>query len=483
MKSARNGITQLMQDINFISGGSGGSKRSKGKKQSRDIQYTSGEVLDATQEMKRVEEKKEENKKKASKKKAPKAKKKSFFEWRTEREVSAQEKAEAEERKQREKEEKAKKESSKRIAKERERFQEEMKEAKKRSSKRRKVEEEPEQETPRPQPAPIPVPQPPKEDDHPLHGAPEEHHEDRPDLLHAQAMPQEMPKKEQPRKKMHVAKETLHQAPASNLLDGSVYSMPQPAGPTNEKSDKKTATKKGSAKIHVPPAIAKHAPKRKWFTLTRQELDTTALDVNLIPDEILDQLRARNYLRELVYVAVAALMIVLIVFAAMNIYQRKLATDTATIEAQIQEFDREIAGYISLQTEISTLSGRLSSLHSVLDSHVYWSPFMEKLEELTVSTVYYTSMSGSANTGQFSFNAIARSYSDLDAQVRVMRQSPYVKAVQVTSAAATQETVSEGEEESAEDEETIPTVSFILTVEFDPALFEYASNENGEEQE
>lgn len=493
-----------MQDINFISGSGGGSKRSKGKKQSRDIQYTTGEVLDATQKMNPAAPKKQEKgaKKPAGKKKA---KKKSFFEWRTEREMSAQEKAEIEERKQREQEEKEarkdekkrEKENEKRIAKERERFQEEMKEAKKRSQKKGK------QTRPTPAPkkpvaAPVPVPEPPKKPkqqkqavpkpapkastqsiakkrSNKVHAAPEEHHGDTPELLHAQE-----PGKETHAVRMHVAGDAAHETPSSNLLEGSVYSMPAPAGPTAEKADKKTRTRKGSAKIHVPPAIESHKPKRKLFTLTRQEMDTSALDVNLIPDEILDQLRARNYLRELVYVALAGIMVVLIAFAALNIYQRKIATDTATLETQIQEFDSEIAGYIALQTEISALSQRLESLHNVLEAHVYWSPFLEKLEELTLATVYYTGMTGSANTGQFTFNAVAKSYQDVDAQVRVLRQAPEVLSVSVTSVAATQATATEESTETttATGEQT---VSFIIAIEFDAELFEYGGGELGME--
>lgn len=457
-----------MQDINFIPG-SGGSKRSNRSQGNSDIQYTSGEAF-AAQKKESASKKKPIAKKprppkapkasKPPKKKATKKKKLSFFEWRKQKELSAQEQAEVEERIVIPKPTVKKAIPKMPVA---------------------HLDAHTEQGSSIYTPAHIE-----QRNTVQMHAAPAQQMqaELKPDLLHAQNASEVLAKKQL----LHVAQSGVPTAPASNLLEGKVYSMPvsqdlpdpnstSKKGGTNKKSGSKKSTGR-TARIHIPPTIEKHQAKKHWLTLKKQEQDTTVFDVNLIPTDVLAELQTRNYLRELLYVAIAGVMIVLIIFAALNVYQRKIATDTAVLETQIQEFDREIAGYIGLQTEVTDLSQRLASVQQVLNAHVYWTPFLRTLEQLTLSTVYYQSMSGTAETGNFVFEAYAKTYRDIDAQVRVLRQSPVVRSVTVNSAATTQ-TTSDTTETTTETEGA-EAVAFDLTVEFDPTLFQYPNANDSE---
>lgn len=198
--------------------------------------------------------------------------------------------------------------------------------------------------------------------------------------------------------------------------------------------------------------------------------------VNLLPDQLITELHPRNRVRDLVVTALSGCVLVLLVYGGMNLYQQKIVVDTKQVEEEIAAVDTTIASYAALQTKAQEIDRRLGGLESVLDSHVMWTPFLTAIEELTLPTVYYTSLSGSAASGSFTFDAVTAKYDQIDPQVRVFRAAPQVRAVTVSSAheVTIQPTATTDSTPAAEG---TSAVAFTMSVEFDPSLFHASSVE------
>jgi hypothetical protein len=80
-------------------------------------------------------------------------------------------------------------------------------------------------------------------------------------------------------------------------------------------------------------------------------------------------------------------------------------------------------------------------------------------------------MTGSVSSHLFTFDAIAQSYSQVQPQIELLEQSPFVSSVTVSSAKAFQSSsvISESVTPVAEVEST--GVSFTMSVVFTPELF------------
>lgn len=198
--------------------------------------------------------------------------------------------------------------------------------------------------------------------------------------------------------------------------------------------------------------------------------------VNLLPDQLITELHPRNRVRDLVVTALSGCVLVLLVYGGMNLYQQKIVVDTKQVEEEIAAVDTTIASYAALQTKAQEIDRRLGGLESVLDSHVMWTPFLTAIEELTLPTVYYTSLSGSAASGSFTFDAVTAKYDQIDPQVRVFRAAPQVRAVTVSSAheVTIQPTATTDSTPAAEG---TSAVAFTMSVEFDSSLFHASSVE------
>lgn len=180
--------------------------------------------------------------------------------------------------------------------------------------------------------------------------------------------------------------------------------------------------------------VVSPTPTQKTAMRKPELADTLPVtEVNLIPDAVLDEFSKRNRLRDVGYVAVLMVVLVLLAYGGFKIYERKITSDTVAVETDIQTLNEKIAQYKDIQLQAQDVSDRLAALSAVMQSHIYWTPFLERIESLTLPTVYYTTMTGSASSGTFTFDAVAQSYDQIAPQVAVLRHSPLVSDISVSS--------------------------------------------------
>lgn len=199
--------------------------------------------------------------------------------------------------------------------------------------------------------------------------------------------------------------------------------------------------------------------------------------VNLLPRDFSRAAKPARRLRDLFLVALLGIAFIALVDIGLVLYQRQIHADTASVEKEIQDFEKEIATYAMLATKAQNLNTRLEALRDSVGNHIYWTPLLQLLEERTLANVYYERMSGTATTGAFTFQTIAPNFQTIETQVNALRTAPFVESVSVQTAATTTSTKQVQQQAPASSETTAaatsPTtaVSFRMDVQFQPSLF------------
>ncbi len=196
--------------------------------------------------------------------------------------------------------------------------------------------------------------------------------------------------------------------------------------------------------------------------LTAGEQNEAFGGVNLIPAAGERVVPPPSRPRQLFSIALGSFVVVLVVSGGLRWFTHIADNATHEIEQQITTIDTQITALSSGERGARLLDAELNGLDQVLAQHTYWTPVFEEVEERTLPTVYYESMSGNALTGVFTFNAITSDYAFVEPQVELFRQSSAVESVNASSASALI---------TSEDPGTDSTVSFSMTVHFNPELF------------
>lgn len=255
----------------------------------------------------------------------------------------------------------------------------------------------------------------------------------------------------------------------------------QPEPIVQPKPEKKKKEKKQSRPKNKKKAKKKAGPA--WQQPDMLSEPIVNLGVNLIPGQAAAEPSAiQVQLRKLLIVAVCAVVVLAAAYVGVRAYRMKVAQKTIAVQEQIADTEKQIAQYSAVQQQAKTLNEQLEAAAEVMDAHIYWTPFFEKvLEPMTLPTVYYQNMSGSVLTGVFTLDTVAPEYEHIDAQLKLFQQSPYVRSATATSTVRVQPAVQEEKASTsgeATQEEPAPSTSAfklqsVITVEFDPALFHF----------
>ncbi len=275
---------------------------------------------------------------------------------------------------------------------------------------------------------------------------------------------QQKPKKEQKKKRAKKPKRPKKKRLSKKQVKRS--KQPKPPAPAKSETCLPVVAVSTGGKMHEVPSTPE---------------DAVRLDVNLIPDAVLQELRSRNRIQDLLLVAVASAVVVFAGYGIMKWYQNELNVDIQETEQQVADVERKIGSYGELQAEAVELDDELVSLQEVLGQHIYWTPFLDFVESHTLPTVYYQSLAGSSVTGSFTFSSVALDYSQIDPQARLLRQSEMVNSVTITSAAEYVSDATGGDSRNAEvtDDGGQTYVKFTMTVQFSPKLFRHARSQTG----
>ncbi|MBU0731880.1 hypothetical protein KKC88_03315 [Patescibacteria group bacterium] len=217
----------------------------------------------------------------------------------------------------------------------------------------------------------------------------------------------------------------------------------------------------------IPRPVPKPAPvplapelEQTVEKIKNGEIPLEAIDVNLIPKEMLQELKPEKKLINLLWIGLATSLILMVIYAGVFYLQSFYLKQAQINQEKVEALEDDIIAYKPLQEEIIDYNQKIEDINKLLKRHIYWNVFFQLLEENILPTVKLTSMSGGI-TEPFTIVAEAPDFKTVTSQIEVFEQAKsFIKNVEVNSATAT----------PSEDGQA-GTVTFTATITVEPGIF------------
>lgn len=164
------------------------------------------------------------------------------------------------------------------------------------------------------------------------------------------------------------------------------------------------------------------------------------VDINLVPREYRRRKERFTKLFSKTGGWVLALLILsLLLYGGLLFYESRLNESLENIDEQIANLD--IERDLEIEETMIDLDRKLKVLKGMFESHLYWSKLISKIEEATVSKVYFSDSNFILEEGglKVTFPGNALSYTDLARQMVSFQEESAVKSVTVSGIALSEE--------------------------------------------
>jgi len=189
----------------------------------------------------------------------------------------------------------------------------------------------------------------------------------------------------------------------------------------------------------------------------------TVVDVDLIPEELKKhpELEVGKKLFSSGVVLGIFVLLILIGYFGIAWYQLSIATETQKVEDEIKLVDARIAEFEKNRTEAREFQQYLTRVKQLLDNHIYWSKFFEKLEQHTSREVFYSNFS-MAGTEKLTISATTKDYEAIAEQLVAFEEADdFIQDARITAATA----VIDPEDGSYRG------INFTISLDFVPGVF------------
>lgn len=213
-----------------------------------------------------------------------------------------------------------------------------------------------------------------------------------------------------------------------------------------------------------------HKKKNKFFKKPLDLSNPDVLDVNLVKDELIVFF---DWKKNITIAFLILILTSLLIFEVNNIlkYWEKIEILKAEkIEREIEEVKKEVIVLNNKASNALLFKEKSLAFTKLLNDHIYWSNFFKFLEKNTLNTVKYSGFSGDIS-GDYSLSASAPSYAEASWQAKVLKDSPYVDDLEITSAKLVQDYYLEFDEEGEEKKIAFDYVSFVVDFSVVQSIF------------
>ncbi|MBU2575937.1 hypothetical protein KKF64_02530 [Patescibacteria group bacterium] len=212
-----------------------------------------------------------------------------------------------------------------------------------------------------------------------------------------------------------------------------VVSVVEPIEPV--KKDEKEKPKKLSYTDSIKTVRAESKKEETQAPVHR----ASSFDVNLLSEEYSRSFRKTRPVFTLLSFLGAAFAVIVLIFGALNIYNQKSENRIKNIETISQALKETIATYKSIDQEDSKLRKKIDVVEELLENHISWYSFLDKLEDETIPEVTYLSIAASSE-GIMVITALAKDYTSLARQMTVFSRTEWIESLDITSASLVEET-------------------------------------------
>ena len=188
------------------------------------------------------------------------------------------------------------------------------------------------------------------------------------------------------------------------------------------------------------------------------------LDVNLISEDFIDELRPSKKIKNIMIVWLIAIVVVMGLYGVLYSLSVNAINQIDKINLLIAENEREIQGYDFLKEQVAEFNTLTEKVLSLASTHVYWSKFLEELAGHTIANVALQSITGNIS-GNMVVSALARDFEDVSDQLRAFSASPEVFiSAEVVSASAKEIIIFQATEDKDEISQEFVEFDIQLTV-------------------
>ncbi len=183
------------------------------------------------------------------------------------------------------------------------------------------------------------------------------------------------------------------------------------------------------------PPEKKQAKKGVRALFRRKELGVNLISPQIVK-EVSRQIERKNLIQISVSLAIAAGLVAL-AYLGIFIYDYVNNKNLNPVRDRLTRVNQEIASLEQNTQALSAFQNTLGSLRTLLNDHIYWTRFLQKLEEVTLKSVKYESLTVSSTGNTFVLSARGDTYSDVGKQLRAFQDAKEIfPAVSIAGANA-----------------------------------------------
>ncbi len=164
-------------------------------------------------------------------------------------------------------------------------------------------------------------------------------------------------------------------------------------------------------------------------------------NVNLLTEDVVGTFNVRLRLMQLGGVALGAIVLVALAYVGLSYYENSVAKEVAKIQAETASTQKEITSLQSDLDQAKTDGSRLTAARTLIDEHIRWSKFFEKLERYTLPQVTYGGSFSGTLTNEMTFSAKTDSFESLAQQYLVFQEAinkkDFISGFSITGATRT----------------------------------------------
>lgn len=192
----------------------------------------------------------------------------------------------------------------------------------------------------------------------------------------------------------------------------------------------------------APQPVAQTVGKKGDGKMTAGERDVggpTIPGVNLVPEELQGAAGSKNKLIMLGLTAGITVLLIAVAWVSILLVQRILTKQADAIRDDIAQMDSQRKQLAAQKRSAIQLHKDTLQAIDLLKKHVYWTQFFKQLEEVTVDSVSYRSVTAD-QAGRVTVLATGADFRSVARQlVAFQRDTAFIKDVSITSATARQE--------------------------------------------
>lgn len=252
----------------------------------------------------------------------------------------------------------------------------------------------------------------------------------------------------------------------------------------NNKKDKKTSVnlldkledssnerkKEKKEEEEVKPKEKKEEKKKKSFQKPVDLRNPEVLDVNLVRDEIIIFFNWKKNLIISFLLIILACLFIYEISTGLDYWEEVESLKAEKIEKQIEELKKEVVELNNKANNALLFKEKSLTFSKLLDNHIYWSNFFKWLENNTLNTVKYSGFNGTIS-GFYSLTATAPTYAEASWQAKVLKESPYIKDVEISSVNLIEHTEITEEESGEIIETSYKNVLFTVNFQIEQSIF------------